>query len=104
MRTAAAIAALAILMAPTAPVQAGEGSPGEGFKLAKQLCADCHAIGKGQPAFTPVPSFTDIAASEHNAQSLRVFLRTPHATMPNIVLTDTQRDDIAAYIDSLGQE
>lgn len=103
MRTANAAVLTFLLVSPLS-VLAGEGSPGEGKKLARELCAKCHVIEKYEPKTTKVPSFSEIAASEHNAQSLRVFLRTPHATMPSIVLTDRQRDDVAAYIASLRED
>jgi hypothetical protein len=32
------------------------------------------------------------------ALSLRVYLQTPHATMPNIVLTPEETDDVISYI------
>jgi hypothetical protein len=40
------------------------------------------------------PSTTELA--------LRVFLRTSHAGMPNILLSEAEIDDIVAYIVSLG--
>jgi hypothetical protein len=33
--------------------------------------------------------------------SLRVFLRTPHRNMPNLVLSTAETDNIIAYIHSL---
>jgi hypothetical protein len=33
--------------------------------------------------------------------ALRAFLQTPHANMPNIMLTQEQTDDIVTYILSL---
>ena len=35
------------------------------------------------------------------AQALGVFLKTSHPTMPNIMLSDNERDDVIAYILSL---
>ena len=35
------------------------------------------------------------------AESLGVFLRTSHPTMPNLVLSAAERDDVIAYILSL---
>jgi hypothetical protein len=35
------------------------------------------------------------------ALSLQVFLVTPHPTMPNLVLTDSEAADVIAYILSL---
>lgn len=101
MRTPAIVTAAAILMPAMAAAQDGSATAGE--RLARDLCSECHAIAPDDP--TPLaseaPSFQQVAESEHNAQSLRVFLRTPHETMPNIVLNDAQRDDVTAYIMSL---
>ena len=35
------------------------------------------------------------------ATALNVWLQTSHPTMPNIVLTETNRDNVIAYITSL---
>ena len=40
-----------------------------------------------------MPSTTSVA--------LKVFLKTPHATMPNIILSEAEIDALAAYILSL---
>ena len=46
--------------------------------------------------------FVDVAAEPSTTEySLRVFLRTPHPTMPNFVLNATDIEDIASYIVSL---
>lgn len=103
MRLAAAIAALTIVTVSPLAGLADEGSPGEGRKIAEAQCARCHAVGQGE-ILSPnddAPTFGSIANSEHNAQSLRVFLRTPHVTMPSIVLSDRDRDDVTAYIMSM---
>jgi hypothetical protein len=48
------------------------------------------------------PAFRDVAnASTTTPLALRVFLSTSHPTMPNIVLSKTEIDDIVAYIMSL---
>lgn len=75
-----------------------------GHELARRWCASCHAIEAAAPrqASDAVPSFAAIAAMPSTtAASLRVFLATPHARMPDYALS---RDDIAnmsAYILSL---
>jgi len=80
------------------------GDPVLGRALASKVCAECHAVERGDrkgelpdpPAFQ---SLADDAAMTPLA--LRVFLTTPHANMPNLILTDAEIDDVIAYIHSL---
>ena len=75
----------------------------QGYALAQDVCADCHVVDPND-SYTGrggAPDFTDVANSEYNQQSLRVFLRTPHRTMPNLILDDREMDAITAYIMSL---
>ena len=52
-------------------------------------------MGRGLPA----PAFQTIANDPAvTALSLRVFLRTPHKNMPDLVLTETETDDVIGYI------
>jgi mono/diheme cytochrome c family protein len=75
-----------------------------GKRIAEQDCASCHAIAGGG-AKSPVPNaptFEAIAAlPSTNELSLRVFLRTSHAGMPNIMLKPDEIDPLIAYIVSL---
>ena len=80
------------------------GNIGEGHALGRTVCAECHRVEKGQAATesSPAPAFQAIANDPSaTAISLRLFLRTPHRTMPNLVLTETEADDIIVYILSL---
>jgi hypothetical protein len=44
----------------------------------------------------------DVAASPGlTAIAIRVWLQSPHPTMPNIRLNDTEKDNIVAYLLSL---
>jgi hypothetical protein len=43
-------------------------------------------------------------ASATTALSLRAFLQTPHPTMPNLILTPEETDDIIAYLLALKSE
>lgn len=88
---------------PAAMAQPLPGDPAAGLELAREQCRECHYVERNwadlQVMFAP--DFVDIAASDHTEVSLKVFFRTPHQTMPNIILTDRERDDIIAYILSL---
>jgi mono/diheme cytochrome c family protein len=74
-----------------------------GLRLAQRLCADCHTVeartdrpGRAAPNFTAVarmPSTTELA--------LKVFLRSNHRSMPNIMLAEAETERLVAYILSL---
>ena len=74
-----------------------------GRLLAEKWCAECHVPGsaaRGRPGVAP--SFRAVANDPATTErSVRVFLRSPHPTMPNVSLTREQSDDIVAYILSL---
>jgi mono/diheme cytochrome c family protein len=82
------------------------GDPMKGAAIARQVCAECHAVERGQrhssnaqaPAFEAIaktPGMTSIA--------LTAALRTSHRIMPNIVLSDDELRDIVTYLLSLKQ-
>ena len=84
-----------------------------GHKLALYLCSTCHVVDPNQefpPALiNPVPSFEMIANRPRTtAQSLHRFLATTHGdisvfpkAMPDLMLTEAQKDAAVAYIMSL---
>jgi len=75
------------------------GDPAAGARLAAATCAPCHS-----PAgmHSRAPAFATIAAMPSTTQaSLGVFLQTPHASMPNLILSGAERNDLIAYILSL---
>ena len=76
------------------------GDPAAGADLARAVCAECHVVAEDQLIDPGAgPSFFEFV--EHPATtelSLRAFLRTPHATMPNLMLTPQGTDDIIAYL------
>jgi cytochrome c len=74
-----------------------------GHRLAEAWCKDCHAIEpmtvgpRGSP-----PDFTAIANRPSTTElSLKVFFKTSHRRMPNIIIAPEQADDLASYILSL---
>jgi mono/diheme cytochrome c family protein len=76
------------------------GDPAAGADLAREVCAKCHVVAEDQPIDPAVgPSLLELA--EHPAtteMSLRAFLQTPHPTMPNLMLTPDETDDVIAYL------
>jgi len=72
-----------------------------GRHLSERWCTECHAIGP-PPARPKAQSFASIAAKETiTAEMIVSFLRLPHATMPNLPLTGSDSQDIAAFVMSM---
>lgn len=96
---------LAVLLGGTAVLaQSMPGDPIAGEKIAREVCITCHYIEKGQRGYSPegAPAFQEVAdQATTTALSLKVFLRTPHDVMPDLILSDTETDDVIAYIISL---
>ena len=103
----AVLAALAVLLfvrlhdAGGAPLQSDSISAG--YRLAEAWCRDCHAIEAnatgtrgGPPAFAAIANRTSTTAL-----SLKVFFKTSHRRMPNLIITPEQADDLSSYILSL---
>jgi mono/diheme cytochrome c family protein len=83
-----------------APVASGVS---EGHRLAEAWCATCHAIEPHLAGTSnQAPSFQAIANRHGTTElSLKVFLRTSHQNMPNLIIAPDQADALASYILSL---
>jgi len=94
--------ALAYGAQPLAAQERGDASAG--FSFASEVCAQCHAVRKGD-ANSPnekAPPFAAVANTRGmTGMALSVWLQTAHPTMPNIALTPKQKDDVIAYIQSM---
>jgi mono/diheme cytochrome c family protein len=80
------------------------GVPGRGLILARQMCSECHAVDRTQAGSPNVdaPRFEQLANTRGmSAMALTVALRTPHRTMPNLVLDPEELSHIVAHIMSL---
>jgi len=80
------------------------GDAEEGRQLARENCAECHAIDRsaGPSANPNAPTFKDLATTPGmTSAALTVALQTVHSKMPNFVLKGREREDIIAYILSL---
>jgi mono/diheme cytochrome c family protein len=75
----------------------------QGRILAEVLCADCHTFGGNRRRDASPPDLAAVGAmAQTTALSLRVFLRSSHANMPDIILDDVQIDSLIAFILDLG--
>ncbi len=104
MRSTSLILSVLALTGSPANGDSRLGDMARGYALAKQVCVSCHHVERGQktPKLSPATAFQDIAGNPaRTALSLRVFLRTPHRDMPNLVLNQAETDNVIAYILSL---
>ena len=94
---------IVIACAPAALAQQRDPAPGR--RIAERDCTLCHEVRPGETgpgAMASAPPFQLVARMPSTTQlALRVFLRTSHAGMPNILLSEAEIDDIVAYIVSL---
>ena len=94
----------ALLVTGSALAQQPPGDALAGREAAMRHCGGCHAVAEGQPrsATDAAPPFIVLARNPTvTERSLPVFLKTPHARMPSVVLTPREIGDIASYVLSL---
>jgi len=105
MRLSPIIAALLAGVLHAAPAASEEiGNAQRGREYAGQMCAGCHATSLEDLSslVAEAPSFKMIAdRPEMTRLALRVFLQTPHASMPNLMVEGEDADNVIAYILSL---
>ena len=80
------------------------GDADRGLAYAQETCAECHAVTPSQTA-SPRPGVATFKAIADTpgmtSTAIRVWLQTPHPTMPNLIINAGDRDDVIAYITSL---
>ena len=80
------------------------GDPALGRIRAAERCAECHRIGAGETATGRwnAPAFQALAADPKVTEfHLRTVLRTPHPTMPMLILERDELDHVVSYVLSL---
>jgi mono/diheme cytochrome c family protein len=99
----AMVTIFAALLATPFVAQAQEtGNIEAGHAYAKQVCAECHAIERGEVDVFSPPSFQNVADSAGMTErALAVWLQNPHPNMPNFVLPQADMKNVIAYIMSL---
>ena len=96
----AAFAAFSILANGSGAQAQDVGDPVAGHLLAKAWCSNCHVVDGNQPVtVTGAPPFSALSANRAlSPLSLRAFFQTPHDRMPDLHLSNTEMDDLIAYI------
>jgi mono/diheme cytochrome c family protein len=77
------------------------GDARKGQQIAETVCAECHAVGAAQSSSLSAraPAFSAIANTPGMTETaLTVWFRTPHPTMPNLILSAEDIDHVIAYI------
>jgi mono/diheme cytochrome c family protein len=97
-----------ILCGAAVAARAQSVDPAIGRHVAETTCGECHDVGPDAPAKNPksgAPSFLAVSRMPSTTgTSLKVFLSTSHAKMPNILLTSEEIDSVAAYILGLSKK
>jgi mono/diheme cytochrome c family protein len=100
--------ALIVSIALLLPASAQSVDRSMGRHLAETTCSACHQIGLAASPQSPkpvAPSFLDISRMPStNELAIKVFLRSSHPTMPNIILSPEEIDSVAAYIVGLARK
>jgi mono/diheme cytochrome c family protein len=101
-RLLVSVLAFATLM-DVAAAQEVRGDIRNGRHLAQHWCGSCHRVATLRtPDIRGIPTFVEVARlPSTTALSLRAFLYTSHANMPNIQLSSADADDLIAFILSL---
>jgi cytochrome c len=103
----AIVAALAAMLLVRLHDASGATAPSEsvaeGHRLAEAWCKSCHALdATAGGTSNTAPDFAAVANQPSTtALALRVFLQSSHPSMPNLVLTPGQTDDLVSYILSM---
>ena len=87
-----------------APLQQDSISAGQ--RLAEAWCKQCHSLeATSAGTLGRAPDFVRIANRTSTTElSLKVFLRSNHRSMPNLIIAPDQADDLASFILSLKRD
>ncbi len=75
-----------------------------GLSYAREACASCHAVEAGETASPEpaAPAFEALAnRRDMTRPALAALLRSPHRSMPSLIVEADRIDDLAAYLASL---
>ena len=102
-----ALAALLLIRLHNASgAPADQDSISNGRRLAEAWCRNCHMLEATSPgSLSHAPDFVRIANRTSTTElSLKVFLRSNHRSMPNLIIAPDQADDLAQFILSLKRD
>jgi len=97
------LAAIGLALTAALPAAAlAVGDVAQGWVLAEQWCAACHAIG-GTAVLADTPPAFEVIVGERgrDADWIAAWLVAPHPNMPDLSLTGAEIDALIAYMESL---
>lgn len=96
-------AALYCVGASNAATPDDNAGPSRGLAYAQVNCANCHAIAAGQRSPSPrARTFEAIANTPGMTRTaLSAWLHTSHPSMPNLIISPNEIDDLSDYIATL---
>jgi mono/diheme cytochrome c family protein len=104
-RSAACLVTALVVLAVASAGAARAADPGDGRRLARQWCRNCHIVAPGTGGSDAAPPFESVANRPgFTGAGLRAWLADPHPPMPNLNLSRAEIDAIIAYIRSLRRE
>jgi mono/diheme cytochrome c family protein len=102
---AVALPAVTACASVDAPPHAGDA--GEGFRVASELCASCHAIGvEGTSPHPQAPPFRHVLSRYDPArlvEDLDRAVSVSHLKMPTFYFGDDHPEDLVAYLKTIQQ-
>jgi mono/diheme cytochrome c family protein len=101
-----ALAGAAVITMSNFTLAQAQGDASLGQSLAREVCSECHAVEPGvfQSPNPDASAFQVLANTPGmNAMTIRVWLQSPHRTMPLLVLDGAEIEGVSAYIMSLEQ-
>ncbi len=107
---AALLLAVAALLLIRMHVASGAPMAQDGISAGRQLaeawCKECHTLDTSSAgALGRAPDFVRIANRTSTTElSLKVFLRSNHRSMPNLIIAPDQADDLTRFILSLKRD
>lgn len=98
-------ALLSVLVAVTLGDVVFAADAGNGEKLARRWCADCHVVARDQRrGNTQAAPFSAMAKKPGmDAGKLALYLLLPHPKMPDMSLSRREAADLAVYITKQGK-
>ena len=106
MRILGKLAILAFVLSSQTAFAAELGDPVRGLAYAKDVCSECHAVQAGQKVSPNIkaPPFDVIAHSTLvTMREISAWLQSSHPDMPDLLVPHDKREDVIAYLKSLGE-
>lgn len=93
----------AALAVPAEALAQSDNRHSLGRQVAIELCSSCHRVTEGQlgPGRNVASFFAIANVPSTTALSLKVFLRSNHERMPNLIVSESDSDELIDYILSL---